>query len=187
MKRKGKTHPTRGTPRERFWRKVDKAGPNGCWNWLGALVGYGYGHFRVDRRTRLTAHVFAYIDVKGEYDRKLQLDHLCRNFRCVRPDHLEPVPGRVNFLRSSHPAAVAARTNTCHAGHSLLDAYQHPTGRMCRTCKRVLSQRLYLKKRRLIEEARRQIAIFHGITYLTPEGREEVLHHELRDPEREVG
>lgn len=186
MKRKGHTQPVRGTPEERFWPKVNKNTPTGCWEWQGALVGTGYGHFRIDSATRMLAHVFAYVSAKGRYQKGLQIDHLCKNTRCVRPDHLEPVTPRVNFMRSDNPVAIAVRTNRCKHGHDLALAYQQkigPRGRKCRQCHKRISAKRYAFQRKLLAEARRQIAIWHGVTYLTPEGREDVLHHELRDAE----
>lgn len=87
--------------------QVDLDGPgyNGtpCWLWQGELNRNGYGTFRVQAapgiRKRKMAHIEAFVAVKGEYDRALLLDHLCRNRPCCNPDHLEPVTNRENTLR----------------------------------------------------------------------------------------
>ena len=35
---------------QRFWAKVDKRGPNECWEWTGARHRQGYGHIGRDRK-----------------------------------------------------------------------------------------------------------------------------------------
>jgi len=45
------------------------------------------------------AHRAMYKREAGPIPEELQLDHLCRNKGCVRPDHLEPVTGKVNVNR----------------------------------------------------------------------------------------
>jgi hypothetical protein len=51
-----------------------------------------------------SAHRFYYEQHVGPIPEGLQLDHLCRNTRCVNPAHLEPVTGAENMRRR-----VAAR------------------------------------------------------------------------------
>ena len=96
---------------ERFWSKVDRAAPQGCWLWLGQVNAWGYGHFRrtlapgVHRTVK--AHRFAYTLAVGPIPPGLTLDHLCGWPACVRPEHLEPVSAAEN-LRRRH----ARRRNT---------------------------------------------------------------------------
>lgn len=106
---------------DRFWSKVEPAG-DGCWNWTGAISvggsgrGGGYGRLTIDNRGRL-AHRVAYELTFGAIPAGLVLDHLCRNRRCVRPDHLEVVSRRENSLRGSAPTVIAFRNGTCKQGH----------------------------------------------------------------------
>ena len=81
---------------ERFWEKVDAEGD--CWEWTGALSG-GYGQFRTEAAVSRGAHRWSWEHLVGPIPSSMQLDHLCRNRRCVNPDHLEPVPQRTNVLR----------------------------------------------------------------------------------------
>jgi hypothetical protein len=70
----------------------------------------------------------------------LKLDHLCRNTRCVRIEHLEPVPQRINILRGVAPAAIQARRTQCIRGHPLSgkNLLLWSSGRrVCRTCQRI--------------------------------------------------
>jgi hypothetical protein len=107
----------------RFWSKVDKAGPGGCWLWTAGKNRDGYGKFRVGTR-HVLAHRFAYRILRGPIPDGLQLDHVCRNHACVNPDpdHLEPVVQRVNLLRGDGWAAQNARKTHCIRGHELSGA-----------------------------------------------------------------
>lgn len=80
---------TKKTVDERFWLKVDKRGPDDCWEWKAGRC-LGYGQFWNNVRD-MPAHRFAYEAVVGPIPEGLTLDHLCRNKGCVNPAHLEPV------------------------------------------------------------------------------------------------
>lgn len=70
----------------------------------------------------------------------LELDHLCRNRRCCRPDHLEPVTHKENVLRGMAPSAINARKTHCKRGHEFTaeNIYPSPDGvRRCRECRRL--------------------------------------------------
>lgn len=76
---------------------------DGCWEWPGNKTADGYGtvdDFTSAKRRRLYAHRVAYEALVGPIPDGLELDHLCRNRSCVRPDHLEPVTHGVNIQRS---------------------------------------------------------------------------------------
>ncbi len=101
---------------DRFWEKVDRDGPDGCWVWTGANNGAGYGQIRIDDRNRY-AHRVAYELEVGPIPESLFIDHLCRNRGCVNPAHLEPVTNAENILRGTAPTAVNARKKACPKGH----------------------------------------------------------------------
>lgn len=126
------------TLEERFWDKVDKT--ETCWNWTGTLV-KGYGNFhvgRTDDRRVITqyAHRMSWVLAGRELVEGLQLDHLCRNTRCVRPGHLEQVTGAIN-IRRAFP-----RKDECPIGHEMTPEntiVRQARGRLtpthlCRTC-----------------------------------------------------
>ncbi|HVE33355.1 MAG TPA: HNH endonuclease [Gemmatimonadaceae bacterium] len=70
---------------ERFWSKVDTTGD--CWEWTAGL-GNGYGQFSVNGRPRRAYRVA--LELAGlAPPPSSHIHHICRNRRCVRPDHLE--------------------------------------------------------------------------------------------------
>ncbi len=71
---------------ERFWVKVDKNGPEGCWVWTKATNDLGYGWFSFNRQPHL-AHRIAWMLTHGEMPNGLVL-HSCDNPPCVNPNHL---------------------------------------------------------------------------------------------------
>lgn len=76
-----------------------------CWIWQGAVVHPGYGQMRRDGR-RVMAHRFYYEREHGPVPDGLELDHLCRVYACVNPDHLEPVTHAVNMSRAAKARMV---------------------------------------------------------------------------------
>lgn len=119
---------------ERFWSKVDKSGD--CWLWTAGCFDSGYGAFQVSGKC-VRAHKFSYELARGPVPVGRQLDHLCRNVRCVRPDHLEAVTARVDVLRSHGIAARNALKTHCDVGHvfDLANIYSPANGRGWRACR----------------------------------------------------
>ena len=137
-------HRSKMTVDERFWDKVDKTDPDGCWRWLGFLSSKGYGAFS-ERRVTTPAHRWAYERVVGPIPAGLQVDHLCRKPSCVNPDHLEPVTNRENLRRSMavRTSVNAAKTH-CKNGHEFTPENTSWTRRRdgrkrrhCLACKRL--------------------------------------------------
>lgn len=69
-----------------------------CWEWNKVLNSYGYGHFSYNGKTYI-AHRFIYELLIGKLSSNLQLDHLCKNRKCVNPQHLEEVTSAKNVQR----------------------------------------------------------------------------------------
>jgi hypothetical protein len=117
-----------------FWERVDKSGE--CWEWTRSLTPAGYGHLRAPGGKYVYAHRRAYELAVGPIPKGLVLDHLCRNTKCVRPDHLEPVTSAENVRRGAAPYG-AVRT-TCKHGHDITkpeNVYTAPRGdNRCRVC-----------------------------------------------------
>lgn len=108
---------------------------DGCWEWTGSLNDAGYGQIYSNKtRKPERGHRMLYELLVGPIPDGLTLDHLCRNRKCVRPDHLEPVTRGENVRRG----AADRLTDICRNGHERTqeNTYITPAGvRQCRTCK----------------------------------------------------
>lgn len=122
------------TPAEsRFWRHVQLPDENGCMTWLASTNALGYGRFNAGKNHFVKAHRFAYEILVGPIPAGAVIDHLCRNPRCVAPDHLEPVTNRENNRRG-----LRGRMHThCPHGHAFTEentGMNNRGHRYCRTC-----------------------------------------------------
>lgn len=139
----GTTDDLRPTPLERFWAKVDKSGPGGCWLWVGQLNRSGYGVFSVGNVKSL-AHRWAHEAFIGPIPPDYQVDHVyargCRHTQCVNPAHLEAVTPRENTMRSSGFAPKKAAQTHCVHGHEFT-AENTNTRRGRRECRACMSSR----------------------------------------------
>lgn len=122
------------TPETRFWGKVNPdAGASDCWEWDGVLLSNGYAIFQSGGK-RILAHRYSYELHVGPIPDGLVIDHLCRNRRCVNPDHLEPVTQAENARRGFSPPALAARKDHCIRGHLYTTENTRISRRGWRTC-----------------------------------------------------
>lgn len=118
--------------------------PDACWDWPGFCVdGYGKAGANIDARGHRVwfAHRAAYTVLIGPVPAELELDHLCRNRRCMNPRHMEPVTPRENALRSLSPIAANASKTNCKHGHPFTPENTYvsttrygTTVRACRAC-----------------------------------------------------
>lgn len=135
---------------DRFWSKVEPTGF--CWNWAAHKSRDGYGRFSLDGRP-VEAHRVAYELLIGPIPDGLVIDHLCRNRRCVNPDHLEPVTNAENIRRGAvaHAARAKQMAKThCPKGHPYSGGNLriHPNGgRACRACARAAEARYRASKK----------------------------------------
>lgn len=120
----------------RFAQKVERDGE--CWAWTAGLMGGGYGQFHDGGPNY--AHRWLYARLIGPIPEGMTLDHLCRNRKCVRPDHLEVVTRGENVLRGIGFAAKNHLATHCPNGHPYAGSNLVVKGdgsRRCRECHRV--------------------------------------------------
>ncbi|MDO8389701.1 MAG: HNH endonuclease signature motif containing protein [Actinomycetota bacterium] len=134
---------------ERIASRTDGFGTDQCWVWTGALV-RGYGVMSLRGRTRYV-HRVTYELLKGSIGSGLDLDHVCRNPRCINPDHLEPVTRSENVARMLDKQPK----DRCRRGHRFADVGRTTQG-SCVACYEVTasrnSRRAYVPRRTEIAE-----------------------------------
>lgn len=137
----------RGRPVEpldqRILRLTDRSGE--CWLWSGAVDRFGYGRITVKQKPA-KAHRISYETFVGPIPDGLQIDHLCRVRRCVRPEHLEPVTAKVNMDRAAAATGTIAGKRVggmpigekCAEGHVVAgeNVYQRRGLNYCLACRR---------------------------------------------------
>lgn len=93
---------------ERFEEKIERIPECGCWIWMGATLGRGYGH-TWDGKRRCTAHRLAWKIYFGEIPEGNFVLHRCDTPSCVNPHHLFLGTNQDNI----RDAAIKRRLNTC--------------------------------------------------------------------------
>lgn len=141
----------------RFHEKYDICPETGCWNWTGSVTTQGYAKLRVgstgdedNPRRLVTAHRWYYEyenNVELGHFSKQPLDHLCRNRRCVNPEHLEPVTKEENERRGK----AYIRREYCMSGLHKMEGdnvYWKKNGRrQCKACMRLRGKEYAARKR----------------------------------------
>lgn len=122
--------------------------PNsGCWIWLRATIGHGYGWVKFDGKKDLAHRVF-YRLAKGPIPEGHEIDHLCRTKVCCNPDHLEAVPHAENLRRAKD---IPRPKKKCKNGH---DFPPKNAGRSCKICHEAY-RRAHRIEKNAYESARR--------------------------------
>jgi hypothetical protein len=75
-----------------FWARVNTAGPDECWPWVGPVNTGGYGQLCFGDKTQ-RAHRIAYqltygVIPQGDGHHGVVVMHKCDNRRCCNPEHL---------------------------------------------------------------------------------------------------
>lgn len=70
----------------RFWEKVDKGGPDECWEWTARTLPRGYGHISIENYPEYAHRVV--MEMEGHDIEGKQVNHTCDNPSCVNPNHL---------------------------------------------------------------------------------------------------
>ena len=147
--------PARKTELERFTEKYQTDPDTGCWVWRAAMHRNGYGGFSMQddagKWNKRLAHRISYELHVGPIPEGLTIDHLCRNRRCVNPEHLEPVTLSVNLLRGTGASARNAAKTHCKHGHPFDEENTRIRRgwRECKTCTGISTKEYEERQRRL--------------------------------------
>lgn len=122
-----------------------------CWEYQGHLF-REYGYYKYEGKN-YPVHRMSYKVYVGEIPDDLVIDHLCRNHRCINPEHLEAVTSKENVLRGEGITARRARQTHCKHGHKLTpkNIYPYKGWRICRKCHRANDLK-YKARKRLIKQ-----------------------------------
>ena len=149
------------SPLERFLNLISIK-DNGCWEWTNYPNGAGYGRIWINGRS-VFAHRFSYewfnnCKLPEFIPGGLQLDHLCRNRKCVNPDHLELVTGKINLNRGIQHCPINRKLENTHCPHghpySEENIFYHKNiinpsrpWRVCKICSKEQQRRRYQNKK----------------------------------------
>lgn len=134
----------KGGPRrpdeERFWEKVNKAGPfafvdgkrSRCWVWGAYCTPTGYGKFQL-ARVAVLAHRYAYSIARGPIVGGFHVLHKCDNPPCVNSKHLFLGTDRDNSDDKVAKGRAGARRGVTHPRAKLSDE-------IVRTCREAYAE-----------------------------------------------
>ena len=100
--------PSKRTPEQRFWAKVDKDGPvpadkpelGPCWLWAAFVNrSTGYGQFYPQHGVTVGAHCYSYELANGPVPEGLDVHHECHVRRCCNPAHLRALSRAENMAQ----------------------------------------------------------------------------------------
>jgi len=138
--------------KNRLLSKVQLDEKTQCWNWTGYISKKGYGRiaYKYSSYGSFEAYRLSYILFNGKLNSNLQIDHLCRNRKCVNPKHLEQVTKKENLLRGFGVGSKNKAKTHCPEGHqyTLENTRISPAngGRCCKKCQKQRDDYKILKR-----------------------------------------
>lgn len=145
---------------ERFRQKISVQSGTGCWIWIAGGHGGGrYGGYSPTHSRKVYAHRYSFEFFFGPVPSGLQIDHLCRNKRCVNPLHMEATTGQMNTMRGMNFPIQDGQH--CQKGHPLFgpNLYMEGSTRRCRTC---LKARMKRYKQRQMRWYGQGFSVYHN-------------------------
>jgi len=133
------------TIEERLLSKVEKQS-NGCWQWIGANNGKGYGLTTVKSSLKY-AHRVSYEVFVGPIPNGYEIDHTCNNKGCINPAHLKPVLHSENIRRAVGDTPDADGNITCSKCGFVFPAFIRGVPLHCPLCLQNRSRKAYSQNR----------------------------------------
>jgi hypothetical protein len=109
------------------------------------ITNNGYSRIRVNDKN-IQAHRWAWELVNGQIPDEFVIDHICRNRKCVLPEHLRMVTQQKNIMAGLHN--IDNRSH-CNQGHPFIkeNIMVRKSGkRECAECNRIRARANYAKK-----------------------------------------
>ena len=141
---------------ERFWKHVDKRGPDECWLWLGTKNLFGYGYLWSNELKRnVQAHRVAYLIKTGNYPTDYAC-HTCDTPSCVNPNHIfngTAHDNSIDMMKKGRQVNQYKNRTSCSAGHEYTEKSTYITRAGTRVCKICRSRRYkkFSEKRKLMQ------------------------------------
>lgn len=145
----------------RFWAKVDKRGPDECWQWLGGkgstTANGHYGRMSITHSRSRPAHQVSWeIANRAPFPAGMRACHSCDNPWCVNPKHIWPGTQAQNIQDCVAKGRHGSKRHThCSRGHELTPANRRGASSnfRCIACDRVKSRETTRKYRQRCREA----------------------------------
>ena len=153
----------------RFWSKVNKRGPDDCWEWVASRNSQGYGQFSIGGRKFARAHRFSWELHNGPIAGGLFVCHQCDNPSCVNPSHLflgtnnDNIQDAVKKGRIASGDRSGARTHPERMNHAHGEAHQNAK----LTEKQVI---MILRDNRLHREIAAEYGVSRGLVSMIKRG-----------------
>jgi len=109
------------------------------------ITNNGYSRIRVNNKN-IQAHRWAWELVNGQIPDEFVIDHICRNRKCVLPEHLRMVTQQKNIMAGLHN--IDNRSH-CNQGHPFVKEnimIRKSGKRECAECNRIRARANYAKK-----------------------------------------
>jgi hypothetical protein len=131
--------PIRRSLEERFWEKVDRRGPDDCWEWQAGVYDFGYGKINEGGRGKaLRAHRLSYEMANGPIPEGLIVLHKCDNPPCVNPRHLrlgthqDNIADMISKGRDNRGPGVKMKLGEANTGSKLTEEQVREIRALCR-------------------------------------------------------
>ncbi len=130
---------------DRFYSKVNKT--DSCWEWSASLTRDDYGRFSYMGKP-VRSHRWIYEHTVGKIPDDMVIDHLCRNRKCVRVEHLEVVTRAENIRRglAGIEDNAQSKKTQCPQGHQYSGTNKYGK-RVCRPCANKQANEHYKRKK----------------------------------------